>query len=106
MITPIIVQKGRTVVVPVSIGYDISADTYTSQIRTEKNFQSELIAVWDVSFLTDGTDGELLLTLDDNITTSIVQDHGYMDLKRVSNGEPLPVFDEILEVLFKDTVTI
>lgn len=102
----LIVYKGRTNIVPVSLGFDVSNDTITSQIRAEKNFESELIATWTVSFLTDGEDGELILTLDNSITALIEATAGYMDLKRVSGGEPLHVFDDPLEVLFKNTITV
>lgn len=101
----IIVHKGRTVILPVSIGVDISSDTFSSQIRAQKNQESDLIASWDISFATNGEDGELLLKLDDSVTASIENDVGYMDLKRVTGGEPVPVFDDVLEVIFRDTVT-
>lgn len=102
----IIVHKGRTNVVSVSLGYDISDETFTSQIRESPNASSDLIATWAVSFETDGKDGELLLTLDDAATQEITKLVGYMDIKRVTAGEPLTVFDEPLQVLFKDTVTV
>lgn len=101
----IVVHKGRTKTLPVSLGYDVSNDVISSEIRAEKDRASTLIATWTVSFLTDGTDGELILRLDDSITGAVTKETGYMDLKRVSGGEPIPVFDEVLEVLFKDTVT-
>lgn len=100
------VYKGRTVIVPVSLGFDISQEQFTSEIRVDKNSTSNLIASWDVSFATDGLDGELILTLDDSVTSGIENSIGYMDLKRVSGGEPFHVFDEPLEVLFVDTITI
>lgn len=101
----VIVYKGRTVIIPVSLGFNVSDDIITSQIRIEKDSESELIAEWDVSFETDGTDGEIILTLDNSITTEIVQSIGYMDLKRVSGGEPLQIFDEPLEVFFENVIT-
>lgn len=101
----LIVYKNRTNVVPVNLGYDVSADTITSEIRVGKNKESTLIATWSVDFLTDGTDGKLILTLDDSDLDTITQKYGYMDLKRVSGGEPLPVFKHVLKVLFEDTVT-
>lgn len=101
----LIVYKDRTAIVPVSLGMDVSNDTITSQIRVGKDFESDLIAEWVVTFLTDGTDGELLLTLDDSVTAAITHDTGYMDMKRVTGGEPVPVFDKPLEVLFKNSVT-
>lgn len=99
------VHKGRTVVVPVSLGYDVSQDTFSSDIRVAKSPASPLIASWEVSFATDGTDGELILMLDDEVTAKIRQSTGYMDIKRVSRGEPFNVFDKPLEVLFLNTIT-
>jgi hypothetical protein len=101
----LVIHKGRTIVVPVSLGYDVSQDTFASEIRDEKDSTSELLATWVVSFATDGTDGELLLTLDDAATALVTKTTGWMDLKRISAGEPLNVFDEPLEVLFKETIT-
>ncbi len=102
---PVIVQRGRTVVLPVSLGFDVSQDTITSEIRVDRTQVSELIATWAVSFETDGTDGELILTLDNSITALITRSVGYMDLKRVSGGEPLSIFNEPLEVAFVNTIT-
>lgn len=101
----VIVHKGRRNVLPVSLGIDVSGDEFESEIRAGKNRTSTLIATWTVSFLTDGVDGELLLTLDDSVTTDIEKTIGYMDIKRITSGEPVPVFDELLEVLFQETVT-
>lgn len=102
----LIVYKNRTNIVPVNLGYDVSADTFTSEIREDKNSTSPLIATWTVSFDTNGIDGKLVLTLDDSDLTSITQKFGYMDIKRVSGGEPLPVFADPIKVLFKDVVTV
>lgn len=102
----VIVYKGRTIILPVSVGYDVSNDVITSEIRTEPSRDSDFIAAWTVTFLTNGMDGELILTLDDSVTGPIDKTIGYMDLKRVTGGEPVNVFDEPLEVFFKDTVTV
>lgn len=99
------IQRGRTIVVPVSLGYDISADTFTSEIRTGRDISTHLIATWEVTFATDGTDGELLLTLDDAVTSEIPYTVGYMDIKRVTGGEPVTVFDDPLQVSFEGVVT-
>lgn len=98
----LIVYKGRTNTVPVSMGIDVSADTITSEIRTQSNV---LIATWSVAFAGDGTDGELIFTLDNSITSAITHTTGVMDIKRVSAGEPLPVFERALEVEFREAVT-
>ncbi len=99
------VQRGKTVILPVSLGFDVSQDTITSEIRVDKSQSSTLIATWAVAFETDGQDGELILTLDNSITVEISNSVGYMDLKRVAGGEPLPIFNEPLEVLFVNTIT-
>lgn len=101
----IIVHKGRTNVITVAMGFDVSADIITSEIRAEPDQESLLIAEWEVAFATDGTDGELILTMDDVITAQIKASGGFMDLKRVSGGEPLPVFERPLEVQFQGSVT-
>jgi dihydrodipicolinate reductase len=103
---PIDVFKGYTTVLQVHLGIDVSEDEFKSQIRVNSDRTSDLIAEWEVSFATDGTDGELILTLDDSVTGVITHTTGYMDLVRISAGEPLPVFKDVLEVLFKDTVTV
>lgn len=105
MSSEVVVHKGRTNVVRVHMGIDVSSDTITSEIRTEPDQESPLIATWTVTFETDGTDGKLVLILDDLITGEVTVDGGYMDLKRMSGGEPVPVFDRPLEVSFRGTVT-
>lgn len=102
----ITVQKGRTKILPVSLGYDVSDDELKSEIRVDKNQESDLIATWDIAFETDGTDGELILTLDDSVTAGVTKSVGYMDIKRTTGNEPVSAFDEPLEVLFEDTITV
>ena len=103
---PIVVHKGRTVVVQVTLPCDVSLDTITSQIRKGRSPQSALIATWVVTKRTDGVDGKLLLTLDNSITSTITDRVGYMDLKRVSGDEPFAVFETPLQVRFEDFVTV
>jgi hypothetical protein len=105
MSNKVIVHKGRTNTVYVEMGIDVSADTITSEIRAEPDVDSPLLATWIVSFVTDGHDGKLMLKLDDNDTRQIKASSGYMDLKRVTGSEPVPVFDQPLEVSFRGTVT-
>jgi hypothetical protein len=105
MSNEVIVHKGRTNTVIVKMGIDVSADIYTSEIRAEPTVESAFIAAWTVSFLTDGKDGQLKLVLDDAITKDIRANSGYMDLKRVTGGEPVPVFDRPLDVAFRGSVT-
>lgn len=100
----IVVYKNRTNVISVSLGTDVSADTFASEIREKAFLDSTLLATWTVAFLTDGTDGELVLTIDDSALTEVTAKVGYMDIKRISGGEPYAVFDPV-KVVFKDTVT-
>lgn len=102
----VVVHKGRTNVLTVSLGFDVSADTITSEIRAQPDQASALIATWSVAFTTDGTDGELTLTMDNTATGAIEATSGYMDIKRVTGGEPVPVFDRPVEVEFRGTVTV
>lgn len=102
----IVVHKGRTNKLLVAVGFDVSNDVLTSEIRAEKDQESELIATWSVAFVDDGVDGELVLTLDNSVVSAVTKSKGYMDIKRVTGGEPVSLFDDILEVLFKDTVTV
>ncbi|MET0786496.1 MAG: hypothetical protein ABWY25_07320 [Paenisporosarcina sp.] len=105
MSSKVIVHKDRTNVVTVSLGIDVSADTITSQIRSEPDVNAPLIATWEVSFKTNGADGELILRLDNTETSQIKANSGYMDLRRVVGTEPISVFDTPLEVSFRGTVT-
>jgi hypothetical protein len=63
-----------------------------------------LVATFTVAVI-DAPTGELTLTLDNTPASGITVDFGYMDIKRVSGGEPLPVFDRPLEVKFRGVVT-
>lgn len=105
MYDPIRVDRGRTTTIRVSTGIDLSGDVLSSQIRVSEDPESTLLATWDVDFVSDGVDGELVLTLDNSQTSSIEVTNGYMDIKRLSNGEPLSVFDNPIPVVFKGVVT-
>ena len=96
------VDIGRTNIVNVSLGIDVSGDILTSEIRTESGI---LIATWGLVFDGDGTDGELILTLDNTVTAAIVYPNGLMDIKRVTASEPISVFDQLLEVNFRKVIT-
>lgn len=100
----VIVHKGRTNSISVNLGIDITGETITSEVRSEARVDSPLIMTWAVSVV-DAATGELLLTVDNTITEQIKENSGFMDLKRVSGTEPLPVFDRPLEVEFRGTVT-
>lgn len=101
----IVVYKNRTNILTVSLGVDVSSDTFESQIREKSTNDSLLLATWAVAFATDGVDGELVLTLDDSQVSDITAKTGYMDIKRITGGEPFAVFDPV-KVVFRDTVTV
>lgn len=98
------VFKGRTNVYRLELGIDISTDVITSQIRTEPAQDAPLIADFEVTVVGDGTTGKLDLRLDDVVTSQISATTGWMDIKRMSGGEPIPTFEPI-EVIFVGTVT-
>ena len=101
----VVIHKGGTNVITVGLGFNVSSDAITSQVRKQPSQGSELLATWDVTFATDGTDGELILTMDDSVTRDILHTNGFMDLKRLSNGEPISVFRSPIPVIFEGTVT-
>lgn len=100
----IVVYKNRTCKIRVRLGVDVSGDTFSAEIRTKASSTSEKIATWAIEFETDGTDGDLILTLDNSELEESTAKSGYTDLKRMSNGEPLPVFAPV-KVKIVDTVT-
>jgi hypothetical protein len=105
MSNEVVVHKSRTNVLSVYLGTDVSADTITSEIRSQPDVAAPLICTWTVVKTNGGADGELTLTLDNTITGQITAAGGYMDLKRIKAGEPIPVFDKPLEVVFRGAVT-
>lgn len=103
--TALNIYKNRTNTIPVNLGFDVSDDTIVSQIRAGKDISSDLIASWDVSFETDGTDGHLIFEIDDSDLDEITAKRGWMDIKRIVDGEPLPVLKRPIKVIFRDVVT-
>lgn len=101
----VVVYKSRTNVVTVNLGFDVSGDTFESDIRAGRSMADTLIAEWVISFETDGINGVLRFTLDDSVTSLITQKIGYMDIKRITAGEPVPVLDKPIKVEFRESVT-
>lgn len=101
----IFVYKNRTNIITVNLGMNVQNDTFASQIRAEKNDTSTLLATWTVSFVTNGSDGLLKLTIDNSQLGSITRSNGFMDIKRTTSGEPVAVFDDPVEVIFREVVT-
>ena len=100
----VIIHKGRSCTLPVDLGINVTGDTLTSEIRAEPNVASDLLATWGVT-VDDASTGKLTLFLTAGQTGSVSVSSGYMDIKRVTAGVPVPVFDEPLEVTFRGVVT-
>lgn len=100
----ITLYKNRTNKIKVNLGIDVSGDTFTTQIAEKANTTSPRIATGSVVFDTTGTDGKLVVTFENENLASVAVKSGFMDLKRVSGGEPLPVFPPV-KVNFLDVVT-
>lgn len=105
MSNEVIVHKNRTNYVTLDVGYDASGDVLTSEIRSEPYVESVLLATWIITPITDGSDGQYLLTLDNVAAAQVKATSGFMDVKRMSGSEPLPLWDQPLEVTFRGTVT-
>jgi hypothetical protein len=101
----LIIHRNRTNRVPLGLGYDVSGDTITSHIKATVDPAAPPLCEWDVIFLTDGTDGELVLILEEASLSAVTQRYGFMDLKRTSGGEDFSVFLEPLKVKFQGVVT-
>lgn len=104
MTNPVVVHKGRTNIISVNLGIDVTGDTFSSEIRSEPDVDSQLLATWVVT-VEDASTGELKLVLDDLFSGQVTVSSGYMDIKRVTGGEPVAVFDEPLEVSFRGVTT-
>lgn len=101
----LVIHLNRTNYVAVGLAFDVSGETITSEIRSEKTLDSDLLATFTVEYATDGTDGELVLILNSEDLTNVTKTYGFMDLKRISGDEPLSIFSEPLKVLFQGVVT-
>lgn len=100
------VYTDRQTVMKVSLGRDVSGSTFASQIRKDRRKTSDLLATWVISFETDGTDGELIFTLDVESASTIDVAEGYMDIKETKAGQPFSVSDDPMLVVFKTSVTV
>lgn len=102
-VDPIIIHRRRTERITVKLRYSVGNDVITSQIRTGVNPASTKIADFEVDVSADGR--TIWLTLDDSVTQNIQQSGGYMDIKRVTGGEPVNVIDDPIPVVFRNVVT-
>lgn len=100
----LVVYKNRTNIITVRLGYDITGDTLTSQIREQPDQDAAFIAEWDVDVV-DAALGEITMTLTPTDLVGVTQVRGFTDIKRVSSGQSLPVFTDAIQVEFRGTVT-
>ena len=98
----IILYKNRTNRFKVNLGIDVSTDTFTCQVREKALVTAPLIAT--ATSETTGVDGVLYVLFDDATLSAVTAKSGYLDLKRMSGGEPLPVFAPV-KVKFQEVVT-
>lgn len=99
------IKRGRKLTVNLYLGFSVVGDEFYSQIRSGPSTDSELIADWDCSLVTDGSDGRVQLVLSAEKSQNVAHTTAYMDVKRVSNGFPVPFFRRPIEVIFEDVVT-
>ena len=99
------VWLGRTNEVEIDFGEDVSTSSVSSQIREEPNSQSPLIAQWTSSFKTNGADGVVVLKLQPTDLSSVTEERGYMDIKRVVGGESVVDLDNHIKVIFIKPIT-
>lgn len=107
MTRQVTIIRGRSKTIEYVSQRDLSGSSYASHIRVQRHPESELIAEWDVDFVTDGTDGKLLLHLTAEQTAAIEASKGYMDIKALSTGLPEDVeqITSIISVVFEWPVT-
>jgi hypothetical protein len=106
MSSHITVRKNRTNIMEVQLAYDVSSEIITSQIRKGRTPEHPLICEWLIRFKNDGKDGSLIFTLDDSVTSEIEDTVGYMDILRISGGEPITVIEFPLIVFFQEVITV
>ena len=98
------VHKHRTTELHVILPYPTENDIFTSQVRKGRSQATEVIVEWNVS-KSEESSNKLILVIDDELASTITETTGYMDIKRVTAGEPLAVFNDPILVTFKDVIT-
>ena len=99
----ITIYRGRTNVIDVALGVDYSGDTFVSEVRERQGADSPIILTFTIDD-SDIANGNLVLTADDSIT-DVPDASGWMDVLRISGGEPLTLFAHPLEVKFRNMPT-
>lgn len=100
------VERTKTIILSITLGFNVSSFEFLCEMRENEDPASARIATWDMTFATDGKDGELLAVLDNSITTDLVQDTAWLFLYRVSGITHLSVFEEPLEVEIFDPALV
>ena len=98
----LIVERTKTVVVPISIGFNAAGQVFTADLRATTSPTSELLATWTVTLATDGKDGELIATLPNTVTAGLALGTAYMRLKRTTPGPTTEIFGEPVKVNIQD----
>lgn len=98
-----VVHKGRVNTKTLKLNMDTTGETIKSEIRERPDIASPLIATWTVTEVDEAT-GEYNLFLDDS-DSLITQATGFMDVIRISGGQPIPCFNRVLAIEFEGSVT-
>lgn len=103
VLTAVPVFRNRKTTITVTLNYDVTGETLTAQGRVSESPTSTLLVTFTV-VVDDAPTGALTLTALPAAIEAEADDHigGFMDVKRVSSGVPLPgtpaipfIFDEL-----------
>lgn len=100
----VIVHKHRVNELTINLGFNITGDTITSEIRSQPSQDGPLVATWTVTII-NATTGEIKLAMNAAVSGGINVETGWMDLKWVHSGSAKAIFESPLEVSIRDTVT-
>jgi hypothetical protein len=99
------VYRGRTTVVPIALGVDVTGDDLVAEIRTATDPESTLLATWDVDIEIPAL-GIGTMTLDDSVADIAPDiDGGWTDILRVTGGQPISLFAAPVRVRFVNMPT-
>lgn len=105
--TQIHIIRGRSKTIEYVSQRDLSGSSFASHIRTARTPESQLLAEWSISYVTDGTDGKLILHLTAEQTAVITVTSGFMDIKANNTGLPDEVeqLTDIIGVTISSPIT-
>ena len=90
-----------------NFGFDVSADTISSQVREQADHTSPLIFEWEVDTSEAGT-GYITLSYDDTDRDNdqiAANDRGIMDIRRLSGGSAIKAHQGVIIVELEATPT-